>query len=138
MVPVNTAATASSAWRASLGYLRHYPRRLVETEDGETRVEALPLVQFYVVLDRREGEQILFAVTWPLPHKRLVFSDRRECSTGTAGSTGRWGTLPPSKPGGRRRTMTPGEWKAEVRRFIGEEEADRIIRYLSMGKPPLF
>src|SRR5262245_20284326 len=130
MVAVNTPTTQAPAWRAGLAWRQVYPRRRVETEDGETKVESWPLKLFYVVLERGEDEQILFGVSWPLPHGRLVFSDSRECSTGVARSTGRWGTRPPSKPGGRRRTMTPTEWKAEVRRFIGDEEADQIIRFL--------
>jgi hypothetical protein len=134
MEAVNTPTTQAPAWRAGVAWRQVYPRRLVETEDGETKVKSWPLTLFYVVLERREGEQIVFGVSWPLPHGRLVFSDSRECSTGVTGSTGRWGTRPPCKAG-RRRTMTPTEWKAEVRRFIGEEEADRIVRFLSRGKP---
>jgi len=135
MTPGNASATAAPIWQANLARRRIYTRRLEETEDGETKVVSRPVNLFSVVLQRREGEEIIFPVSWPLPHGRLVFSDSRERSTGTAGSAGKWGTGPPSKPAGKRRTMTPTAWKAEVRRFIGEEEADKIVRFLIVGKP---
>ena len=134
MTPGYTSTTAAPAWQASLATRRIYPRRLKKTEDGETKVVSMSVNLFYVILYRREDEEIIFPVSWPLPHGRLVFSDSRECLTGVAGSTGLWGTRPPSKPG-KRRTLTPTAWKEEVRRFIGEEEADWFVRFLSKGKP---
>jgi len=136
MTPGNASATAAPAWQASLSKWRIYVSCLEETEDGETKVVDRPVNLFAVVLERREGEEIIFPVSWPLPHRRLVFSDRRERSTGTAGTAGLWGTRPACKPERKCRTMTPTAWKAEVRHFIGEEEADRIVRFLIVGKPP--
>jgi hypothetical protein len=125
--------TAIPKWQARLAKRRIYPRVLKKNEDGETKVVAQPVSLFYVVLERREGEEIIFFASWPLPHGRLVFSDSRECSTGAHGTTGRWGTRPPSKAG-KRCTLTPTAWKEEVRRFIGEAEAEKIVRFLSRGK----
>jgi hypothetical protein len=135
MAPGNVSATTAPAWQARLARRRIYARHVEETEDGETKVVTRPVNLFFVVLERGDGEEIIFPVSWPLPYGRLVFTDRRERSTGTAGSMGLWGTRPPSKPGGKGHTLTPTAWKEEVRRFIGSEEADKIVRLLIVGKP---
>jgi hypothetical protein len=105
----------------------------VETADGEVKAAFWSMKLLYVVLERGEDDFIPFCVTWP--KGKLVFSDTRECWTGTAGSTGRWDTRPASKPGNRR-TLTPTAWKVEVSRLIGTERAEQIIRTLSRGRPP--
>jgi hypothetical protein len=120
-------------WRAELAARRIYPRRLVKTPDGETKEVSSPIDLFSVVLLRGEGERIPFHVSWP--KGRPVFSDSRECLTGTSGSTGVWGTRPPSKAGNRRALTSTG-WVAEVSRLIGIDEAERIVRVLSAAKPP--
>jgi hypothetical protein len=91
----------------------------------------------FVVISRPGFDAIRFRVN-RRDDRPLTFTDTRDEETGVAGSTGVWGTWPPSKPGGRRRTLTPTAWKAEIRRFIGEAEADTFVRFLSKGKPPLF
>ena len=115
-------------WRAGIAGRRIYVRRLIETSGGKVKQVSRPLNLLYVVLERGEGEAIPFCVT--RPKGRLVFSDKRECSTGTAGSTGQWGTLPASKPG-QRRSLTPTAWVAEVSRLISRERAEEIVRLLS-------
>src|SRR5690349_20187095 len=51
----------------------------------------------------------------------LTFTDPREADAGTAGTAGMWGTRPPSEPGGKRRSLTPRAFIAEVSRLIGHE-----------------
>lgn len=127
MGPTTPHPPSAPTWRAGIAQRRIYVRRSVETPDGEIKEVSRPLDLLYVVLERREGEAIPFCVT--RPKGRLVFSDKRECSTGTAGSTGRWGTRPASRPGPRR-TLTPIAWVAEVSRLIGRERAEEIVRLL--------
>jgi hypothetical protein len=129
-----THATAAPAWQAGFTERRIYVRRLVETKDGEIKEVSKPLDLFYVILHRGEGECIPFCVCWP--KGRLTFSDSRECRTGTAGSAGLWGTRPPSQAG-KRRSLTPTAWVAEVSRLIGGERAWEIVRSLGGGKPRL-
>jgi hypothetical protein len=136
METITIDRTTAPKWNARLATKRIYPKILVKTKDGGTKVDSWPLDLFAVVIERA-GEQIVFPVTWPLPHRRPVFTDYRDCSTGMAGSTGLWGTRPVAKPGGKRRSLTPTGWKAEVRRFIGEAEAEKIVRFVKQGKPPL-
>ena len=128
-----TAPAPAPTWLAGLSTRRIRPHRLVETPDGEIRTAFWTMELLYVVLERGKSERLVFGVTWP--KGRLTFSDSRECLTGTAGSTGQWGTRPPSAAG-KRRTLTPTAWKADVSRLIGAERADEIIRLLSRGIPP--
>ena len=58
---------------------------------------------------------------------RFTFSDPRERDSGTLGTTGLWGMLPPlrvPKP----RSLTPTSFKVEAARFVGAERAAEIVR----------
>jgi hypothetical protein len=66
----------------------------------------------------------------------LTFTDTRDEETGVAGSTGLWGTRPPSRPGGRRRSLRPTGFVAEVARLIGTQRATDIVQQVSIAKPP--
>jgi hypothetical protein len=59
--------------------------------------------------------------------RSLTFTDAREEGTGTIGTTGIWGTLPP-QPAGRRRVLTPTAFTAELARFVGFERACEIVQ----------
>ena len=131
-MPANSPTPSAGRWQAGFAERQIYPKRRVEKPDGEIKIVSRPLTLLYVTLDRGDGEQIAFCVSWP--KGRLVFSDNRECHTGTAGSTGQWGTHSPSKAG-KRRTLTPTAWKVEVSRLIGMEKAEQIVRILSNGNP---
>ncbi len=59
----------------------------------------------------------------------LTFSDYREQGTGTAGTAGIWGTLPPQRAA-RRRTLTRTAFRSELATLVGAERADEIIESL--------
>ncbi len=61
---------------------------------------------------------------------QITFTDRRECETGTGGTTGLWGTLPPM-PAGLPRSLTPTAFKAELGRLVGIETAEQVIREIT-------
>jgi len=132
MIQATATTLAVPKWQANLYTRRIRPHRLVETADGEFKKAFWSMKLLYVVLERGEDEFIPFCVTWP--RGRLVFTDNRECWTGTAGTTGQWGTRPPSEAG-KRRTLTPTAWVAEVSRLIGTERAEQITGMLSRGNP---
>src|SRR5262249_43477188 len=106
---------------------RIYVKVQEETPEGEIRVRSRPLDLHYVVLVRGE-DCIPFCVR--RRKGRLTFSDRREQQTGVAGTTGYWGNRTPQKPGGRRKSLSPSAWVAEVSRLIGTEQAREIVRQL--------
>lgn len=109
---------AAPKWQAGITVRRIYIKKTREIKDGETKDVSRPLDLLNVILERAEGESISFCVTHP--KGRLTFSDRRECRTGSAGTAGIWGTRPASNPG-KRRSLTPTAWMAEVSRLIGYE-----------------
>ena len=132
MVATTMTARPSRTWLASLAVRRVYVRRVVKQGSGPPEQVSMPIDLTYVVLTRGDDETIPFCVT--RPNGRLTFSDRRECSTGVAGSTGQWGTRQASQPG-TRCTLTPTAWVAEVSRLIGRERAEEVVHQLGH---PLF
>jgi hypothetical protein len=130
---MNVTAPTSTKWRAEITERRIYVRRKEETTEGETKMTSRPLNLLYVVLERAEGDSISFCVT--RPKGRITLSDSRECFTGAAGTTGLWDTRPASQPG-KRRTLTPTAWIAEVSRLIGTKRAVEIIDSLREATPP--
>lgn len=125
-------ANSGSGWRVRMGDRLAFVPAWIEKPDGTLKLGSKAINIFHVFLERGEEEFIDFIVTWP--NGRMVFTDTRECQTGTAGTTGLWGTRPASKPG-RRRSLSPLAWVAEVTRFIGKEEAERIVHQLRRGNP---
>ena len=115
------------AWQADICERRIYVKQQVETDDGETKIRSKPLDLVYVVLQRGEQECIPFCVC--RRKSGLTLSDRREELTGAAGTDGLWNSRTPQKRG-RRRSLTPTAWVAEVSRFIGAERAREILRLL--------
>jgi len=62
---------------------------------------------------------------------RLVsFTDYRGEGSGTAGTTGIWGTLPPERAA-RRCALTPTAFRFELAKLVGEQRAEEIIKSLT-------
>jgi hypothetical protein len=99
-----------------------------ETDSGTAEVELKVIPYRVVEFTRSADERVQFTV-----HRdgggRLTFTDKRDRSTGIAGVTGLWGTLPPPRPA-RPRSMTASAFKREAVRFVGPETAGEIVRYL--------
>jgi len=127
MAATNHHTPERSAWQAGISYRRVYVKQQVETDDGEIKSRSKPLDLVYVVLQRGEQECIPFCVC--RRKSGLTLTDRREELTGEAGTDGMWKSRSPQKRG-RRRSLTPTAWVAEVSRFIGAERAREILRQL--------
>jgi hypothetical protein len=97
-------------------------------EDGEEVDMWLRVCDCSVDVFRPGGERIRFGVNRP-NDRHLTFTDPRDRTAGTAGTTGIWGTRPALRAA-RPRTLTPTGFKAEVARLIGAERADEIVRAL--------
>ena len=103
--------------------------------EGKSAEEVDALEDFVVPLSRfveihREGcEPLRFRINC---HKsgHITFTDSRECETGTGGTTGLWGTLPPMEAG-LPRSLTPTAFKAELSRLVGIETAEQVIREIT-------
>lgn len=95
---------------------------------GDTVVTFRKIVVSHVVICKPGYEGLQFRVN-RRNDRPLTFTDSREQQTGFAGSTGRWGTRVASKRG-RRQSLTPTAWIAEVARLIGTERAQEIVRLL--------
>src|SRR5664280_505479 len=119
MTTATNHAPQVRAWQAEICVRRIYVKSRVETDDGEIKIRSKPLDLVYVVL-QRGPEFIPFCVCRRA--SGLTLSDRREELTGEAGTDGLWNSRTPQKPG-RRRSLTPTAWVAEVSRLIGTERA---------------
>lgn len=120
---LNIPAPAAAKWQAGFTERRIY----VKVQDEETgKVRSFPLDLLYVVLSRG-SDDLLFCVN--RRKGSLTFTDYREQFTGSTGTAGLWGSLPPQKPG-RRRSLSPSAWVSEVARLIGTERAREIVRIL--------
>jgi len=129
---INNATTGR--WQAEV-VTEHRIIPIHETNpQGKTVVKFCKVLVSHVVISKSGTEEARFRVN-RRKDRRLTFTDKREQHTGTAGSTGQWGTRPASKPGPRR-SLTPTAWKAEVSRLIGSERADEIVRLLNPSSPP--
>jgi len=73
--------------------------------------------EFRFRVDRRKGQP-------------LTFTDFREPGTGTAGTTGIWGTRPP-QPAGRSCSLTPTSFRYELAALVGAKRAAEIIESLT-------
>ncbi len=108
-----------------------------QTCDGDQQVPKAPRneVQLLVItyrvvqLRRSPHERVRFRVNHDRDG-RITFTDTRDRSTGIAGVTGRWGTLPPPKPV-RSQSMSASAFKQEAARFVGPEKAEEIVRQLT-------
>jgi len=138
------------AWTAKVKWKRRYYLKPVETrqaavpETPAIELEELPedetgdhfdtLWECFVDVFPPGNERIRFRVN----HREgrdLTFTDPRDRTAGTAGTTGRWGTPPPPrvvKP----RPLTLIEFRAELARLIGAEKAEEITSDLVKKFPP--
>ena len=122
-----TGMLEARQWEVGFAKRRIYVKKRVESPDGEIKIRSVPLDLLYVIVQRSEHEVIPFFVS--RRNGRVSLTDYREQMTGTAGSGGFWDTLPLPKPG-RRKSLTPTGWKAEISRLIGSQKAEDILRDL--------
>jgi len=135
----DVTTNSNLAWRAELKWeSRWVPMpeetpggEMDETLENETGVSFLKAWDCFVDVLRPGCERIRFRVN-RRKDRRLTFTDRRESLTGTAGTTGIWGTRPAPRAG-RPHAMTPTAFKVEVARLIGAEQAEEIVRELLEG-----
>jgi len=99
-----------------------------KTEEGETVDMWLKVSDCFVDVFRPGGERIRFGVN-RRNGRHFTFTDPRERTAGTAGTTGPWGTLPALRAA-KPRALTPTGFKAEVARLIGTERAEEVVRLL--------
>ncbi len=133
-------------WQACLTAQKRYvhfdeaqqaKRRDRAKREGKSPEEVDALEDFIVVssrfveIHRERYGPVRFRI-----HRRkngqITFTDRRECETGSGGTTGRWGTLPPMQAGVPR-SLTPTAFRAELGRLVGIETAEQVIREIMRG-----
>jgi hypothetical protein len=104
---------------------------------GKSAEEVDALEEFIVVSSRfveihREGcEPVRFRIN-RRKGRQITFTDRRECETGSGGTTGLWGTRP-AMPAGLPRSLAPTAFKAELGRLVGIETVEQIFREIMQG-----
>jgi hypothetical protein len=100
-------------------------KELDAADASAATVELLRVWSCFVEIFRPGCGRVLFRVNrtksgW------ITFSDRRDCQTGIAGTTGLWGTRPPLRVP-RPRSLTPNAFKLEAARLVGKERAEQIL-----------
>jgi len=124
-----TATTnRNPAWQAEVKWEPRYVHMEEETAEGETVDTFLKVWDCFADVFRPGGDQIRFRVN-RRDGRCLTFTDLRDRTAGTAGTTGIWGTRPAPRAD-RPRALTPTGFKAEVARLIGAERAEEIVRLL--------
>jgi hypothetical protein len=94
--------------------------------EAETVAMLMRVTDCYVDVFAPDRDRIRFRVN-RRGDRSLSFTDAREESFGTAGTTGIWGTRPP-QPAGRRVVLTPTAFTTELARFVGAGRAEEILR----------
>lgn len=123
----NTAPTIQAPrWRATVEFRECCVPFEERVGWGQTEITFRKLSVPYVVLRHASGDSICFRINIRR-NRPLSFTDPREEKTGTGGSSGIWGTRPTERAG-RRRSLTPSSFIAEVSRFIGTERAVELVR----------
>jgi hypothetical protein len=100
--------------------------RAAHDDGGEEVRERLTILVCLICFSRPGIEPIRFRVN-PLKNGRFTFSDPRGLNSGTAGTTGIWGTRPALRAS-RPRSLTPTDFIAQAARFIGIERAEQIVQ----------
>ncbi len=97
-----------------------------ESADPTAGEDEVPVcVKVWFVDFHREGcESVRFRVN-RRKDGRFTLSDPRGKDSGTAGTTGLWGTIPPMRAA-RPRSLTPTAFKVEAARFVGKALAEEI------------
>ena len=92
-------------------------KELDAADASAATVELLRVWSCFVEIFRPECGRVLFRVN-RTKSGGITFSDRRDCQTGIAGTTGLWGTRPPLRIP-RPRSLTPNAFeigsKSEIR-----------------------
>jgi hypothetical protein len=108
------------------GTTKRKPAWQVEVTAWERKI-----IEEFVEVTRPDDESVVIRFRVNRREGRVVsFTDYREEATGTAGTTGIWGTLPPERPA-RRRTLTPTAFRYELIERVGEERAKEVIESLN-------
>ncbi len=94
-------------------------------------VVVLTILVCFVDFLRPKCERMRFRVT-RLKNGGFTFSDPRGRYSGTLGTTGLWGTLPPLPPV-RPQSLTPRAFKVEAARYIGADRAEEIIQEIKQS-----
>jgi len=94
-VPMTEETTDGEMKETTDGEIARRPptTRWRKAEEGETVDMWLKVADSFVDVFRPGGERIRFRVNRP-NERHLTFTDPRERNSGTAGTTGIWGTLP--------------------------------------------
>jgi hypothetical protein len=108
-------ATASSIHTASAS----------PDESGDEPPERVTIRVCFIRFARAGVEPIRFRVN-PLKDGHFTFSDPRGRNSGTSGTTGIWGTLPPL-PVPRPRSLSPCAFRREAARLVGDARAGEIL-----------
>ena len=95
-------------------------------------VVTLTIPLCFVDFLRPGNDRIRFRVT-RLKNGRFTFCDRRGQDSGTLGTTGLWGTLPPLPANGTR-SLTPTAFKIEAARYVGNDRADEIVQQIKRSR----
>jgi hypothetical protein len=95
-----------------------------EKKDAEA-VVLLSVWSCFVEIFRPECGRVLFRVNHT-KSGRITFTDKRDCQTGIAGTTGISGTRPPLRVP-RPRSLTPTAFKVEAARLVGRERAEQLL-----------
>jgi hypothetical protein len=134
-------AKTEFAWQATVKWVWQHVRVVGKAKQRgpvinrgmlqSTLEESFSVLILVVEFTRPGCRRIRFRVQSP-DKGRFTFSDPRERYTGTAGTTGLWGTLPPLRsPNSLSFTQTSFNLKAT--RFVGAERADEIVREIRDG-----
>ncbi len=88
------------------------------------------IIEEFVDVSRPNGDEVQIRFRVNRRNDRAVsFTDYREQGTGTAGTTGIWGTLPPQRAA-RHRTLTLTAFRSELTILVGAGRADEIVESL--------
>jgi len=96
---------------------------------AEVTAKTFEITQQFVDLSHPGGAEFRFRVD-RRKGQPLTFTDFREPGTGTAGTTGIWGTLPPQRPA-KLCTLTLTGFRFELAELVGAERAEEIIESLT-------
>jgi hypothetical protein len=97
---------------------------------AEVTARERKIIEEFVEVTRPNSDRVVIRFRVNRRDRRVVsFTDYREQNTGTAGTAGIWGTLQP-QPAGKRRSLGPATFQAELARLAGAERAKEILESL--------
>jgi hypothetical protein len=99
---------------------------------AEVAEESCSILQEFVDLSRPGSNEVEIRFRVNRRDGRVVsLTDYRGVGTGTAGTTGIWGTLPP-RPAAKPCSLSPVAFGLELAGFVGQERADEIVALLGL------